>query len=261
MMVSINQTITISSDTVEDTVEVLKKNNISVEKSLIPTRMHNMPILQMQNTQQDADAFAERILGEGYTEEKDGDVSKYTLGSSILTVEGCAFSYIKASPSTAITDLNETTVQEHAKKVLERFHLNTKYAVVQAVKKQKDGGYTVAFSQRYAKKDIFNVYITMTFTPQGLKFMKGYWLTPKKFTSEKYPIRHVTSILINFIRNEDRPKDKKVTITDISLGYRADTNDDVVNIKTAPAIPVWRITTDDGKVYYYEAMTGDYIIH
>ncbi|MBZ4647318.1 MAG: hypothetical protein JG777_2807 [Clostridia bacterium] len=254
MMVSVNRTITISSETVEDTVQVLKKNNIEIEKNIIPTKMHNLPLLEMVNPEQDPKALAAKILGDGFKQQGD----KYTLDKKTLAIRGCEFSYSDEAPSQTINDLNELTAENYAKKELEKFGAHLKYAVTAKVQRQGDEKYSVTFYQEFSGREIFENYITVILTPQGLISMEGYWLIPKKFTTEKLPIRHVTGILIDFLRNDERPKDRKLTVTDISLGYhRVDPKNSY--IKETTAIPAWRITTDDGQVYYYEATTGNYI--
>ncbi|MGE4284151.1 MAG: hypothetical protein AB7G87_10570 [Clostridia bacterium] len=259
MMVSVNQTITISSDALEDTVEVLKRNGIEIDKNIIPTKMSHMPSLKMENPVRHPVALAEMMIGAGFEQEIEGSEYKFVLNDKALIVRGCEFTYSDKASDMDMKALNQTNAEEYVRKILlESFKFDLQYAAPGIVKKVQDGRFTVMFQQEYAKKRIFSNYIIVDISAKGEIDIKGYWLIPKGFTSEKIPVRHVTSILIDFIKNSDRPQDQTVTVTGIALGYhRVDMND--VYVKETMAAPAWRITTDDGNVYYYDAATGKYV--
>ena len=248
MMVTINDTITISQDTVENTIQVLKQNNIKVDRSIIPTKMHDLPILVMENLLSNPDIFAEKILGKDFTKSTGEEIYIYTAGDKYLTINGCVFEYVDKSPKEPIANLNVDNAQKYANETLEKFNLASKYMVLDSVEKIGEGWYRLIFFQRFEDYDILGCDVIMDISDQGLRKVSGTLLIPKEFTGQKYPIRHITSILIEFMKDPQRPKDTPVTIVDISLEYWMDTSR--INVKQAPAIPMWKISTDKGDFKY-----------
>ncbi|WHH57404.1 two-component system regulatory protein YycI [Petroclostridium sp. X23] len=258
MMVSVNQTITISADVVEDTVEVLKRNGIGIDPSIIPTKMRNMPSLEIENPVQHPSELAETMFGAGFEQQEEENKYKFVLNNKILEVHGCEFIYTDPEPDMDMIDLNDANAVSYAKEALEEFKFDLKYASPGIVRKINDDEFAVTFRQKFEKRDVFSNHITVILSSKGVTNIKGYWLLPKRFTSEKLPVYHITGILIDFIKNPDRPQDQNSTITGITLGYyRVDTNK--VYIKNTTGKPVWRISTGDGKSYYYDGATGNYM--
>ncbi|NLY43337.1 MAG: hypothetical protein GX066_05085 [Clostridiaceae bacterium] len=253
------ESVTIRSETLEDTVEILQKNSIIVDRSIIPTKMENLPLLQMENSEQDPDLFAKKILGEGYDKKEDGNGYYYSSDGKTLEVHGCEFYYADEMPSEQLEPVNNETVESQVRKILEKMDFNTKYMVLKEVYTLGKDLYSVTFYQQFGGKQIFEDYVSVILGPKGITSMRGYLIVPKEFSGQSLSVRQITGILIDFVRNEDRPKDKVISITSISLGYRVDRSK--TDIRETSAFPVWRITTDDGKYYDYEATTGRYILN
>ena len=161
------------------------------------------------------------------------------------------------TPSDPIEFLSSETAESSAREYLKGLNISTKHMVLKEINALEDGLYSVTFYQQFGGRLIFEDYVTIVIGPEGVTSMWGYLLVPREFSRQNLSIRQITGILIDFVRNEDRPKGRTIHIENISLGYRVDRSK--TDIKETSAFPVWRITTDDCEDYYYEATTGRYI--
>ncbi len=255
IMFSVKKATLISTETINNTVEVLEKNNIQINSNIIPTRMSNLPILEMENYIYKTPDFIKNILGvkslDQVEKKKEGGYSHYLLNNKKLSVRGCEFTYNDSLPSMNISNLNKNTAEDLAKKKLEELQINPKNLIIKQTEQLKDGSFLVSFNQKFSDKEIHGCYINVNISSIGLKYIQGYWLIPKKFTA-RYPMRDITSVLIDFIKEEKRPKEDTTIIKDISYIYFVDTQR--YDIKTISVVPVWQITTADDNEYYYEAI-------
>jgi len=258
-MISVDQTITVRSETVEDTIAVLNKNNIFVDKKLIPVRMKSMRKLEMYNSLQEVDLFAQAILGGGYHKTFNNNVYEFSKDSKTLIIEGIKFNYYDYSPNNAINDLSEKNVEAYAKKILSDIKIDYEDMAVKNIEKKDNEYYSITLIPRYQGKEIYGCYIKMNISKNGLSYIEGYWLTPGKYVSDFLPVRSITGILIDFIGNFKNNYNKPITITDISIGFFVDTSMISTNLKTIEAEPVWQITTDDGNTYFYDTISGERI--
>ncbi len=257
MMISANKTIMISSETLDNTIEILKKNNIEIDRELIPKKMENLSFLMMQNTFQDTNSIVQKLLGKDYSIKINDKVITFTKGSQLIKITGCKFEYLDGTSDAGITEFDDTTLEKHARKYLDKLQYNSEYLHLSNIKQKNEKTYNLTFVQEYEGARVYGNDIIIEIINGNLVRIMGYGLEPVGLTKEKIPSRHVTGALIEFIREEDRAKAQKTTITDISIGYNInnikekwDSLDFMeINIK-----PVWRIVTDEGKYYYFPAI-------
>ena len=258
MIVSVNNSITVSDETIDNTIEILKDNGIVLDCE-VPTRIYNLPMIEMENLEKDPDIFASKILGEDFTANHSEDYYEYLSPKGKLTINNSKFIYISTLPVNEIADdLNNQTAEGYAKKILDGFGLDTTYLVLKEVK-EKDESFEVTFNQNFMGRDIYDTSITLSLNKDKTIKITGYWMIPgkKRTNIDNFPHHSITSILIDFIKNEDRPRDEKTVITDIILAYHVVPMEDIKEIQ---AIPVWIIETENGKQYYYDARNGKYIV-
>ncbi len=256
MLVTVNKSIVISPETLEATVSILQRNNIKIDSSIIPTKIQNMHSLELINALQDTDAVAGKVFSDDFQTRKNGDRVEYIKGTKTLEFVGCKFSYTDTMPSSNIDNYDVETAEKYVQRFLEKLNIDLQYLRLSRAFKEEDGGIILTFYQEYSKKIIFDSEIVASVTPAGIKSIKGYGLVPKKFTLDKYPGRHVTSILIDFISNPTIQKDKVITIKEITHGYYIPSDKNVIGLKETRAVPKWRITTDLGDQFYYDAVNS-----
>ena len=257
MMITVNRTIVISTETVRNTIEVLQKNDITIKAEDIPTKIEQLSKLEIDNAIQDTDNFAEKVLGKGFDKQKAEGTNIYELGTATLEITGCEFIYTNTAAAPELSVLNADTAEQYCKKLLKRWGLNIENLVLSDTEQKKDDTYLLTFQYKYRDKNIYinqDNGIKIELSSEGSIFLKGYALAPRKLVSEKVPGRQATSILIEFIRDPSRPKDQEMTITDFCIGYYIDTKRDIIDFTYVKVSPVWRVMTDDGRVYYYDAV-------
>ena len=137
MMITVNRTIVISTETVRNTVEVLQKNDIKINAEDIPTKIEQVSKLKIDNAIQDADIFAEKVLGKGFSKQREEHTSVYKLGTALLQIKGCEFIYTNTVPSVEVSMLNPDTAEQYCIKLLKRWGLNLKNIVLSEIEQAR----------------------------------------------------------------------------------------------------------------------------
>ncbi len=254
MIITVNQSLVISPETLKNTVAILARNNINVNVEIIPTKISNLRSLELVNVLQDTDSIAKNLLSEGFEKRNSGNVIEYVKETKVLKFEGCKFTYSDSNPSTEINNFGVESAEKSAENILKKLGINLKYIVLSEQSKKGEEQLVLRFNQVYSKKDIFESQIIAVVSPKGVVSLQGYGLVPIGFAPEKYPSRHVTSILIDLIRNQNIAKKGVVTITGLSYGYYIPSDKDVMDVKVVRAVPKWRIQTDNCGELYYDAI-------
>ncbi len=214
----------ISEETIRDTVDILSENGITLNEKHIPR-----PQKAMENIQLTAMAYTDTFPKSAM---RDAD-GTFTL--SYNTVAKSNRDVKKLLSNSELTLPGLTFDKE--------FSDGTTYA------HQEVSGY-----------EIFGAYLEARTTSDGTQ-LKGIWYSPlsepvrSDSTGDVVPI---TSILIEFISNPNRP-DGEQTIIDIQYGYHIPSYDSGVTHLTVTAVPSWRILLSGGEQFYYDARTGEEI--
>ena len=239
----------LDKDTIEKTVEVLSNNGISVEKSVIPDKIPKLNSVEVSNAVADKDAFAASLLGNDF--KKEGD--KYFTDTKSVQFSQNKFLYTNSAPNENYSDINLKTAAEKASAFLSELGSSTASATNTAG--ENNGTYTVEFSQQLDKYPLFDSYITVKLSQDGVSLVEGSWFftssDQSSVTSAATRVAPSTSALIDFISDPTRIANNSNKITEISIGYTAGENTEYHTF--ASAIPVWRIKTDDGHLYYFDA--------
>ncbi len=120
-----------------------------------------------------------------------------------------------------------------------------------------DGSYTI--TSKFDEIPIFNNYMTATIQNQSL-VLCGNWYTAKEsYMWQQASPSYATSALINFISCPYRNTQKTSVVTNIEYGYYAQSDNTTQNIKTILSSPCYRLTTDDGMMYYYSVIEGKFV--
>lgn len=217
--------ITVSTKTIEEMVSVLKKNSIDIDKELIPEKTTIIKAVVLKNAISSEEEFKKAVLNNGETPSNGRTVS----------IIGDEFT---------ITDLYKPTNIEQAEKWLGSMGIDLSFAKGQ----KTESGYR--FTQSFDGYPIFSSFIDVKVTNEGTTVL-GSWAVPQKVKgSPAIDIKHVVSVFPNLIADETRPQ--KCTIIAVDLGYgQGAANGETY--KESAAAPYWRITTADGREYFFEA--------
>ncbi len=249
MVISLNQSIVISDKTINNTVQVLQRNDITINEQMIPRRIQNVSFLVIENAIQDTHQFVSRGLGQSYEKQIKDSGTIYTHQTKTLILENASdFIYTDTAAYLEIGDVTKQRVERYVRRILENLGFQMKHVKTMEMIVQDDLTYVFTFKQQYDGKPILQSDIRATLSPGGTLTIEGVAWLPKR-VEDKVPSRQITSVLIEFIRREDRPKDEVMEITNLSLGYFP--GQDIDNFKEVHAAPVWKIEaiTVNGKTY------------
>lgn len=249
MIISLNQSIVISNQTINNTVEVLQKNDIIIDDQIIPRRTQNVSFLVIENAIQDTQKFVSGVLDKPYQKQTQEDRLIYTHQTKTLILENASdFIYMDTAAHVEIGDIRKQRIERYVRLLLEDLGFDIRYVKTMDVTVEDDATYTLVFEQQYTRRSIFESDIIATLSPEGKLTIVGAAWGPRR-TEDKLVGRQITSVLIEFVRREDRPKDQQMTITSLSLGYFP--GKDIDNFKEVHAAPVWRIEAiaEDGTPY------------
>lgn len=212
----------IPQQTIQDTVDVLKKRGISLDKSIIPERSKNMEGFSMQT-----------LKFEGLSV----DV-KYPGG-----------------------EIFELSVPYKAHSLSEVKGLLEKLGILYA--EFTTDGKSLKNLRAFESIDdfrIFGNFLDITVLEDKVN-IRGKWLVPSVTEGEREDMAEpcqITSILIEFISNPDRPQGN-ITIRNVDFGYFAPSYTLTDRVETFTVVPCWEITLDTGDKFYYDARNGEYL--
>lgn len=242
---------TISEQMVTDTVAVLARNGISVDAQLIPRKMPSLSAVEVLNTVTDQKAFAKALLGG--TPMHDAETNQYMRSTSILLIDGDTIKYMNLKPSQNDVYTDTQSAIDYAKAFFEKAGYDMSKARV-AVEKQHNSETELVFTQRLDSYPLLDSQLRITVTRQGVSEASGCWFYMSDDQSggsgARGRVKEITSVLIDFISDAYRAG-SSTEITDITLGYT--TGEKSNYHKSVSAMPSWRITTSDGREYYYDA--------
>ncbi len=227
---SVRQT---EKETVEAAVSLLQKNGITVSAK-VPHQTQKLATLTLQNPKADAENFATGILGGravrmGDAWRREGrEVTflergfRYESGKARVSAERGSVSAMR----TALTEMGIS--MEHADGVLENG--------------------AVLFVQKIEGVRLFDFYLRVYPAADGtVAAMEGIWAEITAKSQEKARIRSAADALLMFLREAQNTK----TVTSITCGYAVLLTEN--GYRTADAVPTWRIETEEGAQYFYDA--------
>ena len=112
----------------------------------------------------------------------------------------------------------------------------------------------------YDGLEIYDNHLDVTINNDYIEFYGNWYTYDTEIINfaQKNNVVYATSALAEFISIKP-DSDKKITIADISIGYKSEQDDNTKNIKTIAAVPCYRLTTDEGLVYYYNIRNGKFL--
>ena len=151
--------------------------------------------------------------------------------------------------------INVNAAHAHSKKIVTRLGLDSGMNVDSHV--QKNGvNYTVTFNQVYEGNNVLDTVLVFEYSENStIRIYGENWLCDSVSDGGIATIRAVTEILVNFAVSIEH--EKPAVLTEIKLGYFI--GDRGGEKSTVWVAPVWRLTTEDGKKYYYDAINGDFL--
>lgn len=233
----------ISPRIIEDTVTVLKNNNITINPEIIPDKIQTVPYAEATNVISDYESFAKSVLGDNITQIKFG----YENNTGKITFNGDSFEYTKNvgfGLDTAYVN-DEQGAKDVASAELSRLGFDLSSASVNASK--TENGFSVYFKNSVNSLPIFVSEVTANLSDKGITSISGIWFNKASGKGEDTELKKVTSALIDFVPQLPNGGE----IVSLEKGYTI--FDKASYHKSATLIPVWHISCKDGKTYILDA--------
>lgn len=220
-------------DAIENTVTIIKKNyNISIDKSIIPTKLKNLPIVDVTNI-----IYTDKFKNSKYNFDTKGSVFEAQIKSD-------TFSY------------NEDNAKEQFVQILADIGIESDSYELNSQK--TDYGLICSANGIASSYPVFNSIITATFSSNSITIRGRWHIAPKKADENSKPqsMTDITGVIIGLSDSIARSDGSAIKITDISYGYYISYYDENSVSKSSSAIPCYMLSADDGSKYYYDALTG-----
>ena len=231
-LISMSSSDRISVDTIENTIEILNKNNIKLDKKLIKTTPETMFYLNLKNP------FAE---GKNFTSEFKGNCSISEKGFEFVPEnKSIDFKFLLPSYDAAKQALSH----------LKEYGLDAKYTKCVGTLDMGKGVYKASFIQSFEGHDIYNTNIDIFYKEGSVLNSYGVYYEISSFSAPDENIKTQAEILIRFANDFN----EKCTIKSIESGYFTEPFKNEYSMISA--VPCFMITIDNGNKYYYDAISA-----
>lgn len=228
----------IPQETIGHTVALLESRGISISEEVIPSRRESLGIVELYNLWPDRNNLAQNLIGTA--ESSDGKT--FINESKSLVLSGSEFEYKNSSAEKSIAhELIDMGID-----VRDNLY--------------EQGESSLRSWQSVDGKKIFESEIYASKTDSAVS-ISGYWIFPDRengiITNTPDTLIDVTGVLIDFISNPLR--DDNIRITSVDLGYSTGSNYRDTTHKLVSVSPAYKINTDTGAYYIYDALSGDFL--
>ncbi len=236
----------LSKEAVANAVRLLENHGIRVDETVIPSKSESMGTLPMIAAVDSHERFATVFLGTTYEHQKEAETGThvYTYDGRTIRLNG---GYVKYYSGREQGGAASEEIWRSAKARLEESGIDLSSAIESRV-----SDYETVYRQQYKGKSFFEGILTVTADESGILSVEGFWMIPGGAPYDKEYVGLATDALSAFLKDQTRLA-SSVEITDISLGYSVLLGESEINFSEATAIPVWRLATADGMMYYYDA--------
>ena len=229
----------------ESLVKVLENSKVQIDRELIPQTAPRLSTKQVENRVEPDAEFASLVLG-GNAEIRYDDSGNlyYAFGGGKLYLANGRLHYYNTSFS-GDGDVSESAVAA-AKEMLR------KIGAPMADYRNEIQGDTVVFTMYIDGVPLFGNTLNVKMAGNKVGELWGYIIINTAYSGTQTRLRSAADVLLEFLQDSSRGTEN-VTVTAIELGYSVLAQGTDVDFKTADAIPTYRVQTDDGREFYYDA--------
>ena len=234
--------IKVPAEVIDASCEILKKHDISIDKSKIPSKIPSAPILQANNAVTSYEEFAQKMLGDDFAVSE----STYSSKTAKLTFSGDTFTFKSTKKPTATENLAQNKLQKAVFAKLETLGFDMSDAIAVSVS-VKNGVCTMKILDYYNKLPVFSSELTVVATADEIFSLSGCWYN-RQSSGQTNILKSTAAILVDFAAKYDGGAPAE--INSVELGYSI--FDSETYHKSASLIPVNKIVISDS-VYFMDA--------
>lgn len=244
----------VSSQTVDSTVEILKRNNIDISPSIINRKNKKIKKIEILNSIDTHSTLAKNLLEES-KETSDG----YIGTNGELKFNGVGFEYTQSKKDKKL-NINDNNAIELSVKLLKEKGFEIKSSDIRDYTKSSQC-YTLKFGKNVDSLPIYESSLIIKIDNAGyLLNIEGYWPEIKKIRNDsKIETVNETTVLINLITAPGFDTKNKNEVVDIQLGYTLGGQPESETPILLTPLPAYRVILKNGENYIFDAKTGEFV--
>lgn len=245
----------ISQQTVNETVEILKNNRISIDPSIIKRKPEALKKTEISNSIESRSKLAGNLLG-NCSETEDGYISE----NGKIVFSSVAFSYENFDRSLK-KDINEGNAVEVAAEMLRNKKLEVESSWVQDFS-ANEKGFEVRFGKKIDGYSVYESFVTVNISPDGvLETVEGYWPEVMENQGEVHKVQCVneTTVLINLLAAEGIDLSTDNEVVDIRTGYSLGGLPESNSPILLTLLPAYRVILKNGENFIFDGENGEFI--
>jgi len=237
-----------NSKTVSDTIEILNKRNVFLDKNVKLAAVENINYINLKGITSDEKSLASKLLGHfTFADGKykgDGGELKITNGEFIWNVKD----------SHTFKDFDKKSVVNYALSFLNNHQIDTSSLKIEDVLLE-NGNYKIIYHHYFFDKELFNIETEVFVSGGGVYLVKGRIFSLDSLSeSEKYTNNPI-NVLLNYSASKEISE--KVEISAINAGYY--TENKPLSFKSLSAQPCFEIILKSGERLYFDAISAKMI--
>ena len=246
-----SKVVTIAQKDILDVQSILQKNNIYL-KAQVPNKIKPKSFLKIEDAPYKESDLVKSFFGSSQGVQKTVVLGITTYKKGLMSLEIYQNKKIiyNNEPNDNIKGSNQKKIEGYVESYLNSKGIFHEYAQESGFSSNNEE-YELEYKQIFHDNEIFPSYMNIKLSDKGITRIESLWFSPLGFIGDIKDIK--TPLEALFVFAKDIGNKDKVTINDISLGYYL--SDNIQNAAVS-AVPVWRIKSSDGFVYYYNAYEG-----
>lgn len=217
---------------IQSAVNVLSESGIRVSCD-VPHQTERLRVLTLENPKAEPEALAKAMLGNKATRLGDS----YRRDGKVLTLLDRGFLY----------DSGEESVKPEKKSISQMKNALSALGFTMTHAKGTISDNAVMFTQKMDGVSMFDFYLKVYPTASGqIARLEGVWAEITHAEGERQKTQSAADALLAFLQAGNRNE-----IVGVECGYAVLSKEK--GYRTADAVPVWAVETNDGKVHYFDA--------
>lgn len=248
ILMSVNKTSIVTDDIISSTTMILKNNRIEIDPELIPRRTQPAAMIKAENFIDSYESFAKKLVGDDASE-LESNVYEGSKGKIFFSGDRFSYNAKKGEFSELTEKLNSDNTRQIALDVLKVYGFEDNSILFDVAEDNSE--YIVTVTKQKNDMPIFSSKLKLVMNKNGVSGISGSWFFEKGTLKNKYTLKSVSGVLIDYISISNRPTtDEK--ITSVSLGYYVP--DEGIFHKDVLLMPCWKIVLDNGGEYILNAV-------